>query len=196
MVTSLTPISSVTIAIGALLFGIYQFQRQHRLQQEQIVAEQQKDRNAKEAEQILRIQTQIRFDVEQILQFPVDSRLTVSKVSFLLDDLNGLLEVIPSKSQTEDLQARKRGISATFVRSIVEDCDFTRHRDVNYAFTLLTPWDDLKLYLLEENYHTEYILTMYGNALNEFYKKSRRLLLRFDTIMMILHSYMKEAKVS
>lgn len=164
-----TPIISVSIAVGGFLFGVYQFQRQQQIQQNQLIAEQQRERATKDAEQVLRIQNQIRSDVEQILQFPSDKQQTTSKVTFLLQDLKSYLE-LSENNQTASSQNNKRSISATLVSTMVNDCNFDLHRDINYSTTLINHWEDLGRYLDEEDSTSlEFILSKYNEALRNIY---------------------------
>jgi hypothetical protein len=166
-----TPFLSVLIAVAGFLFGVYQFQRLQQVQQNQIINEQQNDRLAREAEQAIRVQNQIRSDVEQILQFPNDKEQTISKVSFLFEDLKSYLDLNPDKLQTISSN-NKRSVSVTLVSSVMNDCDFDRHRDVNYANILISQWEDYGQYLKEEDSNSlQYILGQYQQALRNVYDK-------------------------
>jgi hypothetical protein len=167
-----TPLLSILIAVGGFLFGIYQFQRVQQVQQNQIIDEQQKDRLAREADQAIRVQNQIRSDVDQILLFPSDKQQTISKVSFLLEDLKSYLELSADKLQTGASKNNKRSVSISLVNSVMNDCNFDQHRDVNYAYTLISNWEDYGQYLKEEDSNSlQYILNMYKQALRNVYDK-------------------------
>lgn len=167
-ITSYTPLLSVLIAVGGFLFGIYQFQKQRQIQQTQILIEQQKDRQTRERDQAIRIQNQIRSNVEQILLFTNDKQQTVAKVSFLLSDLKSYLEISAVEDLPVDSEYRKESITASFVKSVIDDCNFDEHRDVNYALTLLTYWEDYERYIRNTR-ALEYILYMYSEALQHIY---------------------------
>src|SRR2546423_244455 len=154
-VASFTPLLTILIAVGGFIFGIYQFQRLQQNQHTQIIAEQEKDRLTRETDQSIRIQTQLRSDIEQILQFTNDKQQTVSKVSFLLEDLKGYLEISADKPQSapaaEKPRDKKRSITIILVKAVVDDCDFKQHRDVNFTKTLIDNWEDYRDYLYKED---------------------------------------------
>jgi hypothetical protein len=175
-VVAYTPLFSILITVGGFLFGIYQFQRLQQNQQTQIIAEQEKDRLTRERDQAIRIQNQTRSDIEQILQFTSDKQQTLSKLTFLLEDLKGYLEINEDKSQiaasTDKSRDKKRNITITLVKAVVDDCDFKQHRDVNFAKTLIDHWEDYRDYLYKEDrVSLEYILYMYEDALLDMYHK-------------------------
>src|SRR3712207_907132 len=113
------PLVTAALAVGGFLFGIFQF-----------INEQQKERLAKEVEQGLKIDNQIRSNIEQILQFPSDKQQTISRTSFLLVDLQSLLdlksqlELRPDIPQTSTAEDRKNTVSYSFISSITDDCNF------------------------------------------------------------------------
>lgn len=170
---SYTPLLSVLIAVGGFLFGVYQFQRQQQIQQNQLVNEQQKERVTRDAEQSAKIQNQIRSDTDQILQFPKDQQQTISKVSFLLEDLRGYI-MLASQRKTSSAQQDMRPVSIVLVRSVVNDCNFDQQRDIDYADILAGQWSDFGQYLQEEDTASlEAVLDKYTDALNVIYLRDR-----------------------
>lgn len=161
------PLITAVLTVGGFLFGIYQF-----------INEQRKERLAKEVEQILKIDNQILLNIEQILQFPGDKQQTISKVSFLLEDLKSLLllksnlEFTADTSKTVTSQDRNSIVSYSFINSIKEDCNFDHYRDVSYAILLIAQWEDLGRSLSEENSgEVEYILGKFTEAQKNVYDK-------------------------
>ena len=175
-IAAYTPLFSILLALIGVLFGIYQFQRVQQIQHTQIMAQQEKDRLTRETDQAIRIQNQIRSDIEQILQFANDKQQTVSKVSFLLEDLKSYLEISADKLQTpgsaDKVRDKTRSVTITLVKAVVDDCDFKNHRDVNFAKALVDHWEDYRGYLYKEDrVSLEYILYMYEDAILDMYYK-------------------------
>jgi hypothetical protein len=55
-ISAYIPLFTVLIAVAGFLFGMYQFQVQQKLQQDRAISEQQKDRESRQREQIIRVQ--------------------------------------------------------------------------------------------------------------------------------------------
>src|SRR5688572_12811196 len=72
LVGRVTPIVTSAVAAAALLFGVFQYR-----------SESKKDRRAKEVDQRILLQKQIRGDIEELLRFTQDGEQTVSKAAFL-----------------------------------------------------------------------------------------------------------------
>jgi len=145
ILVKLAPLLSVVIAVGGLVWGIIQFQGQQQQFQRQLQEAQKRDR----ADQMLKIRSQLRDDLDQLNQFPVNKTLTVSRVEFLLGDLDGLLqskgavfEITP-----EFVQSDRRGIAKLLYRLASQDCNFDQQRDVDFSIAVVDSWDDYKGYL-------------------------------------------------
>lgn len=95
-----SPLVTVIVAVAGFLFGIYQFQTQQ-------TKEQQKDRASRETDQIIILQNQIRADVNELLRFTGDQSQPVSRVLFLLEDLNYLLSYSVEIRETSDFVVGK-----------------------------------------------------------------------------------------
>lgn len=173
-ITVYIPLVSTLLAIGGLLFGIYQFQSQQRLQQDKTIAEQQKDRAAKETEQAFRIQDQIRTDVDQLLQFTSNKEITISRVIFILNDLKLLLDYSADEQHTipKKLQEQKRGITKNLVKTLEYDCDFNNPRDVEFALSIIENWDDYLEYLKSDIDTVQIFVEKYIWALQKLHAKN------------------------
>ncbi|HWN09600.1 MAG TPA: hypothetical protein VNO50_10090 [Pyrinomonadaceae bacterium] len=166
-ITQYLPLISVMIAIGGFLFGIYEFKKKSAEEQKQATAEQIKDRETRKADQTIRIQNQVRSDLEQLYQFTKKDQ-TISQARFILADLKAYLDI--DKDLDSKLQAKRiRDITTNLMASVKEDCDFDRLRDVQFARTLLNEWEDSKPYLAEDKWMNEHILIKYRNALRTVY---------------------------
>jgi hypothetical protein len=164
-----TPLISVVIAVSGFLFGIYQYQKQEEVSNKKMLIEQQKDRETREKDQALKIQNQIRSDLELLLQFTQDKQQTAAKVRFLLTDLKTYLELEKSLKETNSKTNTTRDITGSLLKTISDDCDFSQRRDVNFVSTIMTDWEDYKQYLKENPETNEYILEKYISALITMY---------------------------
>lgn len=162
-----TTLLSAVIAVCGLLFGIYQFEKGR-----------QKDRAAQERDQSIRIQNQIRADLDQILTFTQDKQQTSARVSFLLADLKSYLDIEAKDGQagSEDANARIRKVSAVLVKAMVADCNFEEHRDVNFANTLLDDWEDTGQYLKGDPTSQSQIIDKLGDAILNIYVKDPKVI--------------------
>jgi hypothetical protein len=144
------PLLSAAIASLTLFFGLYQWHVQH----EQNLAESVKERMSREAEQRIRLQNQIRDDLDQLLQFTRDERQTVSTASFLLTDLKALFgtRVGEDRSADDGFPGYKRDVTRTIVTKIKNDCQFdARPRDLGFAIAVFDNWPDYSAYLKQED---------------------------------------------
>ncbi|HEX8773706.1 MAG TPA: hypothetical protein VF735_08845 [Pyrinomonadaceae bacterium] len=168
-ITQFIPLISVLIAVGGFLFGIYEFQKKSKVEQDKMLFEQQKDRETREADQTIRIQGQIRSDLEQLFNFTQDKQQTISKVLFTLGDLKAYLEIEKTLKQSGSNSYKTRDITTNLIKSVIDDCDFDVHRDVKYDRALMNHWEDSRPYLRENTGMNEYILYKYSEALRKIY---------------------------
>jgi hypothetical protein len=130
-----------------------------------------------EVDQRTRVQNQIRADIDEILQFTRNERQTISRVSFLLEDMKTVLEsnliqtqmgsnVSETKKVDEIYPEYKRKLTESLIIMIKDDCDFTkRPRDVGLANTVVRHWDDYSVYFKNDPKQVEWILYAYIRAL-------------------------------
>lgn len=154
------PAVTVLLALTGFLYGIFQASKAE-----------QKARIAEQTSQKIKLQEQIRSDLDQIVRFPTDKNQTASRISFLLADLDKLfkttlsdIEVVPKdeRSKTSDILAQL----------ISDDVDLNDRRNVDFAVTVLKRWDDYGAYLKSKPNLVMNILTNHCDALEEVYKKS------------------------
>jgi hypothetical protein len=169
------PPVTTAIAVLGVFVGLYQFQAQQRVQHDQDFRERQRDQATREAEQSardleqrIRIQNQIRIDLEELLQFPRDEKQTASGASFRLLDLKTILE-----SQTNDGRLVKEvfrdyepNATKNLVRTIKYDCDFSRNkRDLDFAIAVFEQWSEYGPYLKGDLDSLEKLLHMHIKAI-------------------------------
>jgi hypothetical protein len=137
----LSPMLSVILAALVFVAGIIQFR-----------ADRQKDRDGRVVDQSSRFQSQIRSDIDRVLQFPRDEKESVAEVSFLLDDLKALLNSpVGEKKVSEVFPDIEQAVSASLVTLILQDCNFNeRPRDVGFATEVIERWSDYSVYLRKD----------------------------------------------
>jgi hypothetical protein len=157
---SFIPLISVVVAVGGFLFGIYQFR-----------AQQEKERVTKQVDQTIKIQSQIREDVEQLLKFTRDEEITVARVRFLLDDLQRTMNipVHADTGQTAVSDEDKKTITSSLITLISDDCDFSKPRDVRMVNTVLNRWDYYKSYMKERDDVLAHFLSKYRQGIHDFH---------------------------
>ena len=173
------PLITVLVGVFGFLFGIYQFQSQQKLQQDRTITEQQKDREARKREQDIRLQNQIRVDVDQLLQFTSNKDMAISRVVFLLDDLQRLSSYSasdeePSPEGQGDSKApgdQVREITKSLLAMVVNDCNLTDHRHTNFTTLIASDWGDTLTYLEEESATLRVVLDKYIAALAQLQKE-------------------------
>ena len=129
------PAVTMLLALSGFFYGIYQSTKTE-----------QKARIAEQTSQKIRIQDQIRSDLDEIVRFPTDTKQTVSRVSFLLGDLDKLMNTKLGDVEAVPKEERRR-TSDIFANLISNDTDLKERRNVGLAGAMLTCWDDYKAYL-------------------------------------------------
>jgi len=157
----LLPAVTVLLALTGFLYGIYQSSKSE-----------QKARIAEQTIQKIRIQDQIRSDLDEIVRFPTDKKQTVSRISFLLTDLDKLINTKLGDVEAVPKEERRRA-SDVLAHLISDDTDLNERRNVDVAVAMLTFWDDYSAYL-ESNPKNLLmnILTNHYDALEELRKKA------------------------
>src|SRR5436853_1724545 len=167
------PVATVLIAVGGLLFGIIQFQRQQGTQQEASISAQQKDRAGQELDRRSRIQNQTRIDIDQLLQFTSDQQQTISRVLFLLRDLDTLTQgsfITNDEGGVLFLSNNRRTVTNALMKLLHYDCDFLkRPKDVYFATTIFDYWKDYSEYLKQDTKELDFILFKYIRALRDLH---------------------------
>jgi len=160
-VAQIMPMIATLVATAGFFFTMFVFQSQR-------TDEQRKDRLGREIEQRTKLQNQIRSDVDEILRFTGEEKVTLSRVSFLLEDVKTVMESkVNETERVSDLfPAYKRSLSESLVVLIRDDCDFSKFpRDVGLANTVIEHWKDYSEYLKSELPKLDYILFKYSRAL-------------------------------
>ena len=169
------PLITVFVAVGGLLFGILRFTN-----------EQLKDRTAREGDRVVKVQEQIRTDVEQLLRFTTDERKTVATSMFLLDDLEKLLEFPVGNQKISGIYPeQRREITKGLERLVEDDCNLVEERDAAFALALFDRWKDYGDYLKEDYSEAglpkvRFILFKYIRAFKTLRNKDPEFFKKFD----------------
>jgi seryl-tRNA synthetase len=93
--------------------------------------------NAQRQEHISKIQSQIRSDKEQILEFVTNDKISSVRVAFLIDDLNSLIR------QLSDSEAETRVVTEQLMR-VVWELPFDQRRDFDFDVAASRRWSDFR----------------------------------------------------
>lgn len=165
------PIIAMLLGVGGLYLTLNQYKGQRRAEQDRTISEQQKDRKNGEVDQRTRLQNQIRTDIDEILRFTRDENQTVSRISYLLEDIKTVMRstlYIDEEKQTvaKAFPEYERHLTESLAIMVRDDCDFTKNaRDVGVANVVITQWQDYSAYLRGEPDKLDWILYSYIRAL-------------------------------
>jgi len=154
------PAFTIMIALAGFFFGIYQFHQG-----------QQRDRHAAQIDQDIKLQNQIRDDLNQIVQFPTDNKTTLAKMSLLLDDVTRI-QTISGRGSEQATKAENRKTSIILAGLMFQDASFSEQRNVDLALEILQHWPDYRIYLTENQKLLNDILANHLDALAELHKKA------------------------
>lgn len=132
------PLLTACIAVAGFIFGIVKF-----------VSEQAQDRR-------IRIQSQIRTDINELLLFTSDESQTISRALFLLQDIDAL--IINKSNERED-------ITQILAEIISKDCDFEDLRHVRLDVMAMRHWEGYEAYLIRNPAVHDFIMYKYVQAL-------------------------------
>jgi hypothetical protein len=107
------PLITIAITLATLWAGAYKYfddRKEARLAQER---------------------AQIRTDIDQILSFPTDTKISLARVTFLLHDLGDL---------TASDSSRRDNVTDVIDELIKNDLDFDKIRDAGFSLLALTNW--------------------------------------------------------
>jgi hypothetical protein len=152
----------VTVLGGMITFSVAMYQYHDG---------QKKARANEQAERRLKVQTQMRNDLDQIVAFPTDTKQTVTRISFLLDDLQQFQTINIGATDTPQ-GGGPRTISKILGQLVSDDTNFNEPRGVDFAVTMLDHWPDYSAYLKEDQDLVANILSRHTDALQELHRKA------------------------
>ncbi len=92
---------------------------------------------AQRQEHTSKLQSQVREDKEQILDFITNDKITPVRVAFLIDDLNSLIR------QLDDSDAERRVVTEQLMR-VVWELPFDARRDFDFDTSAMRQWNDFR----------------------------------------------------
>lgn len=107
--------------------------------------------------------TQFRADIDQILSFPSDNKITVARITFLLHDLDGL---------TANDAAARNNVTDVLEQLIANDLDLDKPRDVSFDVAAMSHWPDYAHRLHTQGGSPELIYKYY-QALRHLYERNK-----------------------
>ncbi len=113
------PLLTTLVAVGALIFSVTQAI------------------NAQHAERVNKIQSQIRADKEQIVDFITSEKISSVRVAFLIDDLKSLLGELPERGP------EARVITEHLMR-VAWELRYDQPRDFDYDVSALRRWPEYR----------------------------------------------------
>lgn len=138
IIPPIVSVVTVALSIAGLFFGFWQFKRL----QERTIDEQKHQRTE-------RLEKQMRSDVDELSRFAQEKNQTLSRLSFLLDDLN----IIRPSTPTNDLSPQifnsyERTLTKALVSQIVDGVDLkSSQKDATFATAIPKNWTDYRNYL-------------------------------------------------
>jgi CRISPR/Cas system CMR-associated protein Cmr5 small subunit len=166
---------SAVIAVGGFLFGVYQFldgQSKSRLSQERELSE--------------KIENHLSSDIEKILLFTKDEKMSVAQMTYLFDDLKTYIKLKAKTAENPDEEDRRltRAVSEKLLYAMQNDCNYENQKDALFLWAVLANWEDFAETLKENEPINVYILDRQRDALQTFYSKDSEVIstLTFDTV--------------
>jgi len=123
-----------------------------------------------------KIQTQIRADKEQILDFAKDEKISPIRVAFLIDDLKGLSEQLPKDESEKDinqqgkLEKEAKDAVTELLRRAAWDLPFDESRHFDFDEYALQRWNNYRqLWKDHPDEHQYYLANKYHLRLQKLH---------------------------
>jgi len=171
----LTPAITALISVAGLLVSVWLFGQQQAA-----------NRVAGELERRAALQNRISSEADEILRFPGDPKLTISRVAFLLADIQSVLDspVNPISVDPKDKQPLRLAdalpdeyrdhLTRSLVILVRDECDLSsKPRDAGVARAIYKYWPDYKEYLGKESMGAlNYVLWKHTQAVEKFHRQN------------------------
>jgi hypothetical protein len=144
-IVELVPLLTALLTVIALAAGAYKY-----------FGDREEARRAQE-------RVQFRADVDQILAFPTDAKISLARVTFVLHDLDDL---------TRDDRAARQNVTDVIERLVANDLDFDKLRDVSFDVIALDHWVDYAERTRRAEKSRD-ILYKYYQALRHLYEENK-----------------------
>lgn len=120
------PMIAAFVAVGGFFLTLWQAQKNDVLA-----------RVSQERERISKIQSQVRSDKEQLLEFITSDKISSVRCAFLIDDLSSLLEQLPDNhGETERI--------TDLLSKIAWELSFEEKRHINFDAFVISRWSALR----------------------------------------------------
>ncbi len=172
------PVISVVTVLLTVVGGLFAFYNW--------LSEQELQRKAQEQERGAQYQTQLRSDLNELSRFTQDKSITLSRVSFLLNDITRVIAIaLKDPPLTSQFQDSERTVTTTLIEQVRRDTNFIESsRDVSYVTNIAKHWKDYKEYVKQDEQLNvlEGIIYQHVRALRELHDKHKAYfdLLKFD----------------
>jgi len=144
LILQVIPPLTTLIAVAGLMFTIY------------------KDRIDRKHLLVTRDEDHIREDVDQLLTLDPEKAQSIGKISFLLDDLNNLVNRNP---------VRRQAITTSIVEFIHNDCDFDKTSHINLDYEAISKWEDYRKYLISRQDMNTFLIYKYAQAFRRLHSE-------------------------
>ncbi len=138
------PVISVVTVLLTVIGGLFAFYSW--------INEQELQRKAQEQERAARYQTQINSDLGELSRFTQDKSITLSRVSFLLNDIAKVIAIASKDAPiSAQFQDSERTVTTTLIEQVRRDTNFIESsRDVSYVLNIAKQWKDYKEYVTKD----------------------------------------------
>jgi len=174
----LAPIITALISISGLILSVLLFGWQQS-------AEQEKNRAARELERRTALQNRISSETDEILRFPGDPKLTISRVAFLLADVQSMLDspinrimtdppLKPDAKFADALPEYNQHLTRSLVILVKDECDLSGNaRDAGVVRVISQNWPTYQDYLVGNPMEDlNYVLWKYTQAVEKFHQEN------------------------
>jgi len=170
-------ISVITVLLTVIggLFAFYSWLNEQELQ-----------RKAQEQERAARYQTQLTSDLSELSRFTQDKSITLSRVSFLLNDIAKVIAIASKDALiSAQFQDSERTVTTTLIEQVRHDTNFIESsRDVSYVRNIAKLWKDYKEYVKQDDQLDvlEGIIYQHVRAVRDLHDKHKEYIdkLKFD----------------
>jgi hypothetical protein len=140
IIPPIVSVVAVVASIVGILIGAGQFKE---LQQNAL--------RDKSLERSAALEKQLHSDMDELSRFTQDKNQTLSRLSFLIEDLKTIkVSADPMELPADDFHRYERGLTKALVQQIVNEADFMKNpQDVVFANTIAASWGDYHEYLVD-----------------------------------------------
>lgn len=149
-IVQLVPVMTTFVAVAGLAFSFWNSQRLQRIESAARSTEATDRARNETQDRINKVQTQIRADKEQILEFATNDKISPIRVAFLIDDLKSLTEQLPKNESEKDinqqgkLEKEAKDSITELLRRAAWDLRFDESRHFDFDAYALRRWNNYR----------------------------------------------------